>query len=153
MTTHRTMIVLGAMLLAGACGLGAEHLRYPAARVARRHAFERVDRVLEQVNASKEQRGRARAVVGKALTDLEPWPAATRRLRADLEAAWRSDTPDRAVLHRRVDEEIEALRGLGHALVDDGLELHDVLTFEQRAALARDGHGDRLADGVGTVPE
>jgi Spy/CpxP family protein refolding chaperone len=148
------MPVLGAMLFVAACGLGYEQLRYSGGRSARRHAFERVDWALDRANASEEQRSRARAIVGKALTDLEPWPAATRRLRAELEAAWRTDTPDRDALHRRVDEEIESLRALGHALMDDGLALHDVLTSEQRAALAavRNG-GRRIADGPGIVPE
>jgi Spy/CpxP family protein refolding chaperone len=135
---HRTIaVIVGTVLLVAACGVAHEHRRQGGARWFRQHALEHVDQVLDGVEASDDQRARARAIVGKALTDLEPWPAAAQRLRGDLTAAWRTDTPDRHALHARVDAEVESLRALGHALVDDGLELHDVLTSEQREALAR----------------
>jgi protein CpxP len=135
---HGTIaMVVGTVLLVAACGGGYEHRRQEGVRWFRQHALGHVDEVLDRVDATDEQRTRARAIVGKALTDLEPWPAAAQRLRTDLTAAWRTDTPDRHALHARVDAEVESLRALGHALVDDGLELHGVLTSEQREALAR----------------
>ena len=135
---NRTIaLIVGTVLLVAACGVAHEHRRQAGARLLRQHALAHIDEALDGVDATDEQRARARAIVGRALTDLEPWPAAAQRLRADLTSAWRTDTPDRHALHARVDAEIESLRALGHALVDDGLELHGVLTSEQREALAR----------------
>jgi hypothetical protein len=130
------------MLVAIACGRGPGPVAGDP--VARPRALAHVDRALDRVGATDEQKARARSIVGRTLTDLEPWRPAQRRLRAELLAAWRTDAPDRARLHRRVDEEAEALRALGHALVDDGLELHGVLTSAQRDALVRHVAHDRL---------
>jgi hypothetical protein len=132
---HRAILsVIGAALMLAACDFAVERRQ----ERSRRHAFDHVDRVLDRVEATDVQRLRARAILSRTMTDLEPWPATGRRLREDLTAAWRTDAPDRAMLHRRVDAEIEAMRGLGHALVDDALALHGVLRSEQREALVRD---------------
>lgn len=95
----------------------------------------RLDRVLDRLDATGEQRTQAHRIVSRAIVDLQPWPDAMTRLRGDLQAAWESDAPDRDALHRRIDEEAEALRTLGHALVEDAIEVHGVLTPEQRRAV------------------
>jgi hypothetical protein len=131
--------VLGTVLAVAACGLGHDgKVRHDADAWSRGHAFDHLDRALDRANASPEQRLHARMIVGRAAVDLEPWPDAGARMRAALLDAWRSDAPDREALHRRIDEEIDALRSLGHALVDDAVDLHHVFTSEQREALARD---------------
>jgi hypothetical protein len=136
--THRTMLTIaGVVVVVAAAGTACDRGRLRGAHVQHGHAFAHVERALDTVDASDVQRARARTILSKALTDLEPWPHAMDRLRADLAAAWRSEAPDRDELHRRVDHEIEALRMLGHALVDDGLALHGVLTSEQRRRLLR----------------
>jgi len=137
MRQRTILLATGAMLVLAACDVAVERRQAES----RRHAIDHVDRVLDHVDATDVQRLRARAILSKTMTDLEPWPAAERRLRDELVAAWRTDVPDRAMLHRRVDAEIEAMRALGHVLVDDALEMHGVLRSEQREALARDARG------------
>jgi hypothetical protein len=135
--------VLGMAFVASACGRGHGPFAHgnPGARP---RALAHVDQALDGVGASDAQKARARAIVGRTLTEIEPWRPAVGRLRTELVAAWRTDAPDRAALHRRVDEEADALRALGHALVEDGLELHGVLTSAQRDALVRHVGHDRL---------
>lgn len=131
--------VLGTVLAVAACGVGHDATAWNAADAwSRGHAFDHLDRALDRVNASPEQRLHAHMIVGRAAVDLEPWPDAGARMRDALLDAWRSDVPDREALHRRIDEEVEALRSLGHALVDDAVDLHHVFKREQREALARD---------------
>jgi len=137
MTLRTTATIAGAVLVVAACGAGCDRARLHGHRLTHGHAFGHVERALDDVDASDAQRSRVRVILSKALTDLEPWPAAMDRLRADLTTAWRSDTPDREALHRRVEREIDSLRTLSHALVDDGFELHGVLTSEQRRRLLR----------------
>lgn len=130
--------VLGTVLVVGACGMGSERgVRTDQAPWSRRHAFRHLEQVLDRAAATPEQRLHARMIIGRAVIDLEPWPDAGGRMRAALLEAWRSDTPDREALHRRLDEEVEALRSLGHALVDDAVDLHHVFTREQRELLAQ----------------
>ena len=133
--TLRTIAVIigGALLLVAACDRGRLHGR----QLKEGRAFAHVERALDEVDASDEQKARVRTILSKALTDLEPWPSTMDRLRTDLTAAWRTDTPDREALHQRIEHEIESLRALSHALVDDGLALHGVLTSEQRRNLLR----------------
>ena len=132
--TLRTIAIIGAvLLLIAAC----DRSRLQGKHVTEGRAFAHVEHALDEVDASDEQTARVRTILSKALTDLEPWPATMDRLRTDLTTAWRSDTPDREALHQRVEHEIESLRALSHALIDDGLALHGVLTSEQRRDLLR----------------
>jgi len=129
--------VLGTVLVVGACGIGHEGTAaHDPDAWSRGHAFRHLDRALDRVNASPEQRLHARMIIGRAAVDLEPWPDAGARMRESLVEAWRSDVPDREALHRQLDAEVEALRSLGHALVDDAVDLHHVFTREQRETLA-----------------
>jgi Spy/CpxP family protein refolding chaperone len=137
MTLRTTLIIAGVVLVVAAGGAACDRGRLHGRHLKHGHAFAHAEHALDEVDATDEQRARVRTILSKALTDLEPWPPSMERLRADLATAWRSDTPDREGLHRRVEHEIESLRALSHALVDDGLALHGVLTSDQRRRLLR----------------
>ena len=53
--------------------------------------------------------------------------------------AWRErrDEPDAKKLHALVDERVDEMRALAHQAVDSAIELHGVLTPEQRAEIAK----------------
>jgi periplasmic protein CpxP/Spy len=50
---------------------------------------------------------------------------------------WKAASPDKARLHQLVDERVEAFRKVAHEAVDAGVEVHDVLTPEQRAKITK----------------
>lgn len=130
-------VVLGTLLALAACGAAWRHGDRGHRGWSQRHAYAALGRALDRVEATEEQRTKARQILGRTLTELEPWRDAGRRLQDELHAAWTAEQPEAAALHARVDAEIEALRALAHGVLDDGIALHDVLTSEQRARLAR----------------
>ena len=132
---RRLGLMFGIAACAGACGAGWRRAGDGDGHWSRATTFGRAEHVLDRLGASEEQRARVRVVLSRSFTELEPWPDLGRRLRADLLAAWRTEHPDSDALHARVDTEVEALRSLGHALVDDGVTLHAALTPAQRAHL------------------
>lgn len=135
--SYRFWVMIGLALAIVACGVGAARHGH-GAEWSRAHAFALVERMLDRVDATDDQRARARTVLSKAVTEVEPWAADPGRLAADLRAAWQADAPDRDTLHRRVDAELEAMRALAHSLLDDGLALHAILEAKQRDVLMRD---------------
>jgi Spy/CpxP family protein refolding chaperone len=52
-------------------------------------------------------------------------------------AEWKADEPDAARLHALVDQRAAELTALAHQAVDAAVEVHDTLTPEQRAKVAR----------------
>ncbi len=58
-------------------------------------------------------------------------------LHGEVLAQWESANPDRARLHALVDQRIDAMRAFAHQAVDAGIEVHGVLTPEQRAKLEK----------------
>jgi Spy/CpxP family protein refolding chaperone len=56
---------------------------------------------------------------------------------AALLDAWKSETPDAAKLHALVDQRADEMRKLAHEAVDAGIEVHGILTPDQRAKLTK----------------
>lgn len=100
-------------------------------------ATEHLDHALEHLEATDEQRARIRAIMEQLIVDGDALVADHNRLRAEVVAHFSADKPDAALLHALVDEEADALRAFGHTLVDDTVELHGVLTPEQRDVIAQ----------------
>ena len=50
---------------------------------------------------------------------------------------WKSATPDAAKLHALVDARADEMRKLAHEAVDAGIEVHGILTPEQREKLTK----------------
>jgi Spy/CpxP family protein refolding chaperone len=98
---------------------------------------DRVDDALDDLNATDAQRQQVHAVANRLLAkglelrkDGEP-------VHAEVLAQWQSTTPDRARLHALVDQRIDALRAFAHEAVDAGIEVHGILTPEQRARVEK----------------
>lgn len=118
----------------GGCG-ARHHGRDPAEMAG--FVTGRVDDVLDDLDATPEQRARVHAVKDRLLADGASLHGGRREVHDALVAAWRSTTPDAAKLHALVDARIDAMRALAHQAVDSGVEVHGVLTPEQREKLAR----------------
>jgi Spy/CpxP family protein refolding chaperone len=118
----------------GACG----HHRHPRdpAQVA---AFvtEHVDDALDDLDATPEQRTRVHAVKDRLLAAGQSARAGHDSARATMLAEWKAEQPDASRLHQLVDARAEELRALAHQAVDAGVEVHGILTPEQREKVTR----------------
>lgn len=97
----------------------------------------RVDDALDDLDATPDQRVRIHAVKDRMLAAAAKAHDGRRADHDVILAEWKADSPDRAKLHALVDERVEAMRALAHEAVDAGVEVHGILTPEQRAKLAR----------------
>jgi Spy/CpxP family protein refolding chaperone len=103
-----------------------------------RHAEHRVDDLLDEVDATDEQRkalaGVEKPVLEEAFRFFDGHPAAKKELWAE----WSSDRADAERVHARVDERIDGLRKVAHAVADAVLKAHAVLTPAQRAQVTEE---------------
>jgi Spy/CpxP family protein refolding chaperone len=98
---------------------------------------DRVDDVLDDVDATPEQRTRIHAVKDRLLAAGQQARAGHEEVHAAILGEWKAEQPDAARLHAVVDQRIEELRALAHQAVDGGVEVHGILTPEQREKLTR----------------
>lgn len=124
------LAVLGGF--AGGCG---HRPRDPAEMAA--FVKDRVDDALDDLSATDAQRQQVQAVADRLLASGRALHQDGEPLHAEIKAQWESPNPDRARLHALVDQRIDALRAFAHQAVDAGIEVHDVLTPEQRAKAER----------------
>ncbi len=130
-------IALGFVALTGfhgGCG-GHGHPRDPAQLAAL--VTDRVNDVLDDLDATPDQRTRIDAVKDRLLADAQKARAGHEEVHAALLGEWKADAPDAKKLHALVDERIEALRGMAHEAVDAGVEVHGILTPAQREKVAK----------------
>jgi len=138
----RTRILLGLAGLAGVVALAgwAGHCGPPRPRDPAEMAAlvrDRVDDALDDLDATDAQRTRIHAIEERVLARAAALHQGHDADRAELLAQWSGATPDRAKLHAMVDQRFEAMKAMAHEAVDAGIEVHDVLTPEQRAKLAK----------------
>jgi len=130
--------IVGAVTLTGFRGGCGGHRRgeHDPERMA---AFvtDRVDDALDDLDATPDQRTRIHAVKDRMLAEGTKAHGNRGERHATLLAEWKSGSPDRAKLHALVDERVEAMRALAHEAVDAAVEVHGVLTPEQREKLSR----------------
>jgi Spy/CpxP family protein refolding chaperone len=129
-----------ALAASAALGAGCAH-RPPESRDAKaekvhKYVTFRVDDVLDDLDASAEQRTRVHGVKDKLLTDALAMRKKMRESHGELLAAWRSDKPDAGAIHALVDKRVEELRLLLHGAADGLIEVHAALSPEQREELA-----------------
>lgn len=139
MTRTRFLLTLaslaGVVTLAGWGRCGPPRSHDPAEMAA--YVRDRVDDVLDDLSATDAQRTQIHAVEERMLARAASLHQGRDADRAELLAQWQSATPDKARLHALVDQRFEAMRALAHEAVDAGVEVHDVLTPEQRAKLEK----------------
>jgi Spy/CpxP family protein refolding chaperone len=133
------VLVGGAVALSGfAGGCGAHrhgHGRDPAAVAA--FVTGRVDDLLDDVDATPEQRTRIHAVKERLLAAGQQLKAGHQEAHEALRAEWSAATPDAARLHALVDARAEEMKAFAHQAVDGAVEVHGILTPEQREKVTR----------------
>jgi len=121
----------------GGCG-GHSHGRDPAEVAA--FVTDRVDDGLDDLDATPEQRQRIHAVKDRLLAEGMKLRGTRGETHREILAQWDSAQPDAARLHALVDARIEEVRAIAHQGVDAAVEVHGVLTPEQRAKVSRKLH-------------
>jgi Spy/CpxP family protein refolding chaperone len=119
----------------GGCGHRHGHGRDPAQVAA--FVTDRVDDALDDLDATPDQRTRVHAVKDRMLAAGQQLRAGHREAHDALLGEWKSATPDAAKLHALVDARAEEMRKLAHEAVDAGIEVHGILTPEQREKVTK----------------
>lgn len=131
-------ILVAALGLAGILGFrfaGHCHGRDPAQ--VRAMVNEHVDDTLDDLNATPDQRTRIHEVVDRLLAEGQKLHQADPAAHQELIAQWKSDRPDAAKLRALVDERFQEFRGFADQAIDAAIQVHGILTPEQRAQLEK----------------
>ena len=97
----------------------------------------RVDDMLDDVKATDAQRQQITAIKDKLVADGKALRATHADLRKELLAQWQSDQPDAARVHAVVDGRADAMKGFADEVADALLQVHGILTPDQRAQLTK----------------
>jgi len=125
----------GGLCPIGRHGHGHGHGRDPAEVAA--FVTGRVEDALDDLDATPDQRARILAVKDRLLEAAKGLHGDRAGTHDALLAAWKAETPDRAALDALVDRRAGEMTAFAHQLVDAGVEVHAILTPEQREKLAR----------------
>jgi Spy/CpxP family protein refolding chaperone len=140
MTLHkRAPIVLAAsfVFLTGfRSGCGRELTADEKAKRIERHSTAMVDDVMDDVDATDAQRAQAHVIKERILKAGLPQIAEQEKAKVFFEKQWLAEAPDRAGIHQIVDERADAFKALLHVAADGAIELHQLLTAEQRKEIA-----------------
>ncbi|MGI5865816.1 MAG: Spy/CpxP family protein refolding chaperone [Myxococcales bacterium] len=133
-------LVVGAVAIAAfvlLTGFGGHHrgpFHHDAAKM-RKHLDFRINDILDDLNATEAQRSQIHAIKDRLHAELEGTASQRQAAREAVHQEWRSARPDAARLHALVDQHLDAARAVLHKAVDAFVEVHAVLTPEQRAQL------------------
>ncbi|GEJ59018.1 Spy/CpxP family protein refolding chaperone [Anaeromyxobacter diazotrophicus] len=128
---------LASVLAVAALGLGAltltafRHHRDPAQM--EQMLTKRVDKMLDEVKATPDQRQQILAIKDKLVADGKALRASHADTRQKLLALWNADQPDAAQVHALVDGRADAMKGFADEVADAMLQVHGILTPAQRA--------------------
>ncbi|MBI5543550.1 MAG: Spy/CpxP family protein refolding chaperone [Deltaproteobacteria bacterium] len=96
----------------------------------------RINDVLDDLEATPQQRQQVLALKDRLLAEAKPMHEARAQVHEQLTQMWKSDKPDSRVLHALIDQRVEEFRALAHKAADGAIELHGILSPAQRAELA-----------------
>lgn len=127
----RTLLALSAVALLSGFTRWGHHRAINPERV-QRHMTERVDDFIDDVEADESQAAQIRAVASRITVQVPGVVRGHQALKESLHKAWASPKPERGALHSQLDAQLKTATGLLHDLLDAGLDVHDILTPEQR---------------------
>jgi len=141
-----------AIIALAAVGLGAgacanqteEQVEQQRTERAYKHMTVRVDEALDDIEATDVQREQVHVIKDQLFDEMKGFRAKSKETREIALDQWKGDAPDADKLHGLVDERMDEMRKVMHKVVDEMIELHGVLTPEQRAEIAAEVE-DRFA--------
>lgn len=119
----------------GGCG-GHRHDPASIDRMVTAH----LEDALEDLDATPAQKGQVMALKDRLLQQGAALRQGSQETKRELVAQWDSATPDRARVHALIDARIDAMRAFAHQAADAGVDLHGILTPEQRAKISKKIH-------------
>jgi Spy/CpxP family protein refolding chaperone len=126
------LVLLAGFGPGGRCG-GHGHGHGPGAAMLGHH----LDDVLDDVEATPEQRQKITAVKDRLLEKGRALHGARRDGMRELLAQWESPTPDAAAVHAHIDARAKEMQAFAHEVADGLAEVHSILTPEQREKIAK----------------
>ena len=130
----------GFVLLSGfEAGAAGMHRGFDPAKMAKFVTFK-VNDTLDDLNATDTQRTKVLAIKDQMLADFQASMPQHKVTRQALLAQWNSDKPDQKAVYDAIDADIENMRAAAHKAADNMMQVHAVLTPEQRTQLAEKFH-------------
>lgn len=126
-----TAVVLLTGFRGGGCG---GHGGSAEERSSRAYQFLtwKTDDALKELDATDAQKKEVNAIKDRLFEDGKELFVRNREVKTELFAQWEAAQPDATKVHQLVDERFDALRAFAHKVADGALELHRILTPEQR---------------------
>lgn len=98
-----------------------------------------VERVLDRVDADETQKARVKLMARDLVLKGRKLKESHKGTKQQLKAQWNSARPDRKQVHRILDKQIDGVRALIHEVADKVVDLHAILTPQQRQELQQLG--------------
>jgi Spy/CpxP family protein refolding chaperone len=140
MKTTLKRFLLGALAVVGLATAGLtltafRHSHDPAR--FDRMITNRLDDLLDDVNATDAQRTQITAIKDKVVADGKALHADHAGTHQQLLALWQADQPDAAKVHAIVDGRADAMKKFADEVADAMIQVHGILTPEQRAKITK----------------
>ncbi len=133
---HRRWWIAGAVALAVIVAVGAAAFSFHGhGHGIERFAEKRIDRMLNKVDASEEQRAEIAGIVGEAVAEMKELRGVFGETRQTLFTTLGAETVDRQALEELRLEKLETMDQVSRRLVTALADVADVLTPEQRSEL------------------
>jgi hypothetical protein len=127
------------VLLSGFGSCHGGHGFKDPARVAR-IVNEHVDDVLDDLDAKDDQRTKVHLIANRLVKEGGDLFATHEQAKAQLLSEWNAANPDAARVHAVIDERADGFRAFLHHVADGAIELHAILSPEQRNKLSERFH-------------
>jgi periplasmic protein CpxP/Spy len=98
----------------------------------------KVNGMLDDIKATDAQRAQINQLKDKLFNEGMELRKSQRGLRRDLLANWDAPQLDPNAVHAQVDKRIDALRAFAHDAADASIQVHDILTPDQRAQVKQE---------------
>lgn len=105
---------------------------------AQGYAQDKIDDRLDDLDATDAQRARIAELQRSLFAEARPLFLSHQQTKQELFQELKGQSPDAARLHALVDARAAAYQAMAHRLVDASVEVHALLTPEQRAELQRE---------------
>jgi protein CpxP len=133
-------VAVTSLAACGGGGWGGGASANPKERLDRAQKFVnwRVDDALDDLDGTDAQKAQVKQVTDKLFVEAAPVLEGNQAARAGLVEQWGAANPDATKVHAIVDERAQALTGFAHKIADAAIEVHRILTPEQRAKITKE---------------
>lgn len=97
-----------------------------------------VNRMMDKIDATDAQRAQINQIKDRLFKEGAAFRQDRWNMRQQFFANWDAPQVDASEVHARVDQQVNELRTFAHDLADASIQVHDLLTPEQRATLKQE---------------